>query len=181
MSDIGEDDWGAHWWTSEPTALERLVSSAEQVVEGVLQVMHPRAKIASDGALNEAQAWHILVVDDDSDQRELYENALRTFGGFQVVTACDGKDALKKALEQVPDAIVTDYAMPVMDGAELAARLALEESTRRIPVVIVSAFAGEIPRKVRLSCAAFLAKPCGLKELSRIVALAITAGREQTV
>jgi CheY-like chemotaxis protein len=115
------------------------------------------------------------VVDDDPDMRELFAWALRARYPYRVTTACNGLDALAKTCIVAFDAIVTDFWMPVLDGGQLAARLAADERTRHIPIVMASAFAERVPRDLRLSCAAFMAKPCEPDELSRLVALVIEA------
>jgi CheY-like chemotaxis protein len=64
------------------------------------------------------------------------------------------------ALATAPDAIVLDFSMPRMDGAEVLRRLKADERTRRIPVVMVTAVPELVARDARGSCAAFLEKPC---------------------
>jgi CheY-like chemotaxis protein len=92
-----------------------------------------------------------------------------------VTTASNGADALAKARALRPDAIVTDFSMPGVDGGQLMERLAAEERTRRIPIIMISGFAEEVPDHVRRSCAAFLAKPCDPEELWRLVTLVMAA------
>ena len=64
------------------------------------------------------------------------------------------------ALATAPDAIVLDFSMPKMDGAEVLRRLKADERTRSIPVVMVTAVPELVGRDARSSCAAFLEKPC---------------------
>lgn len=116
----------------------------------------------------------VLVVDDVDDQRELYALALRA-AGFRVMRAHDGHEAVRVARDWLPDLIVMDYSMPRMNGAQAMGLLAAEPSTARIPVVMISAFAGDVPRGARLGCAAFLAKPCLGDDLVRVVRLVIDA------
>jgi CheY-like chemotaxis protein len=117
----------------------------------------------------------VLVVDDVDDTRAMYVETLRA-AGFRVAEARDGREAVDKALgSPPPDIVVTDYSMPQMDGAEAARRLAGDPRTQQIPIVMLSAFPDVLPREVRLTCAAFLAKPCGPEELVRIVRLVLDA------
>jgi two-component system chemotaxis response regulator CheY len=116
----------------------------------------------------------VLVVDDIDDTRTMYAETLRA-AGFRVEEACNGREAIDKALGSPPDIVVTDYSMPQMDGAEAARRLAADPRMRQIPVVMISAFPDVLPREERLMCAAFLAKPCGPEELVRIVRLVLDA------
>jgi CheY-like chemotaxis protein len=62
-----------------------------------------------------------------------------------------------------------------MNGGELVEHLAEDEATRGTPVIMISAFADGVPREARLSCAAFLAKPCEPEDLAKLVALVIAA------
>jgi CheY-like chemotaxis protein len=116
----------------------------------------------------------VLVVDDEREVRDLLVQGLSNYG-FRVEEAADGAQAIEKASALRPDAIVMDFAMPGMNGGEAARRLAADETTRRIPIVLFSAFADRIPRDVRLGCAAFLAKPCTPDELGSLLHLIIAA------
>jgi CheY-like chemotaxis protein len=75
-----------------------------------------------------------LVVDDEPDQRFLLR---RTFerAGHEVADACDGAAALEAVREVLPDLVVTDMMMPVMDGAELIRRLRSDPATAGIPIL----------------------------------------------
>jgi CheY-like chemotaxis protein len=119
-------------------------------------------------------APRILVVDDVADTREMYGDALR-FAGFVVSEASNGAEALEQAIILRPDVIVMDFAMPLMDGGEAARRLAGDERTRSIPVVMISAFADAVPAEVRTQVAAFLAKPCQPDELAQLLRLVIAS------
>jgi DNA-binding response OmpR family regulator len=80
----------------------------------------------------------ILVVDD-----EIYIVHILDFSlgmeGYEVVTALDGEEALKKANETKPDLIVLDIMMPKMDGYETCKALKSDASTKDIPVILLSA------------------------------------------
>lgn len=79
----------------------------------------------------------ILVVDDNEDIRA-YVRSLFS-GGFCVLTASNGEEALKKAVREQPDLIISDVMMPVMDGMELCRRLKKELVTSHIPVILLTA------------------------------------------
>ena len=80
----------------------------------------------------------ILCVDDDTAMRETYRRELEK-RGYRVKVAGNGLDALKViATEGVPDLVLTDVAMPLMDGLELIKRLRDDPRTARTPIVIVS-------------------------------------------
>jgi len=81
----------------------------------------------------------VLIVDDDSETRSLLRLVLET-EGYEVVEAAHGEEALGLiGPNLLPDAIVTDLAMPVLNGVELIERLQSEPRTAAIPIVVVSA------------------------------------------
>ena len=81
----------------------------------------------------------VLVVDDDSDTRSLLRLILE-IEGFAVVEAAHGQEALAIIRPNpLPDVVVTDLKMPVLDGLALIERLRSEPSTVNIPIVVVSA------------------------------------------
>jgi CheY-like chemotaxis protein len=104
-----------------------------------------------------------LVIDDYDDTREMYAEVLR-LEGFSVEGASDGQEALQKAVKLLPDIIITDLYMPIMDGWETIRRLRADERTRRIPIIACTG--GEAPSGTHNSWAdVLLAKPCPLDTL----------------
>ena len=103
----------------------------------------------------------VLLVDDDRDTRALYGLILETFG-FKVVPAANGSQALELVGNKRPDIVVTDLAMPVMDGVELCLRLRALPSTREVPILAVSgqAWNGTDKRAREAGCNEVLLKPC---------------------
>ncbi len=81
----------------------------------------------------------ILVVDDDPDIRRMLDVELRSQGYSEVATAADGIEGLRQALALNPDLVILDLMMPHMDGFEMAARLQEDESTRGIPIIVLTA------------------------------------------
>ncbi len=80
----------------------------------------------------------ILVIDDELEVIELLKKRLEKTG-YQVVTATDGPQGFKTAMEQKPDLILLDIIMPEVDGLTVLRQLKAEGSTSRIPVVMVTA------------------------------------------
>ena len=80
----------------------------------------------------------VLVVDDTPDKRQLLETLLR-HSGYRVLTAGDGSEGLDAARAARPDLIISDVAMPVMDGIELCRRVRAEDGLRLTPLLLVSA------------------------------------------
>ena len=107
----------------------------------------------------------MLLVDDNRDMRDYVYRLLRS--RFQVVTAVNGRDALEKANEQMPDLVLSDVMMPEMDGFELLAALRKDQQTSSVPVVLLSARAGEDARIEGMESGAddYLVKPFTAREL----------------
>jgi len=100
-------------------------------------------------------------VDDDPVMRRLGEHALGNLGGMTVATAVDGEEALAAVERETPDAILLDYLMPGMDGAEVLAILKASPATRSIPVVVLTAVddEDELRQLVAGGAAGCLVKP----------------------
>ena len=110
----------------------------------------------------------VLIVDDRAEARDLYCACLE-FHGFDAQAAEDGASGIAMALANAPDAMVLDFSMPGMDGAEVLRRLKGDWRTRAIPVVMLTAIPELVDAVVRLACAAFLEKPCEPDVLVRTI------------
>jgi len=99
-----------------------------------------------------------LLVDDTSDNRDMYGEMLR-YGGYAVLEAADGLDALAVTVAELPNIIVMDICMPRMDGWEAIRRLRADPRTASIPVVALTAV-GWNAGAAGMECEAFLVKPC---------------------
>ena len=87
-------------------------------------------------------APRILVADDDEDILSLVAFRLER-SGCRVLKATDGEEALRLALEEVPDLAVLDVMMPKLDGHEVTRQIRANETTSRIPVILLTARAQE--------------------------------------
>ena len=108
----------------------------------------------------------ILCVDDEPQVLQLLKGWLAG-GGYDVLTAGSGAEALQTVQNALPDLILLDVVMPGMDGYTLCARLQEQEETANIPVIFVSAMGGE-PDKARafaLGAVDYAVKPIELKRL----------------
>ncbi len=83
------------------------------------------------------QPGRVLVVDDDSRLTFVVSAHLRR-AGFEVRTAANGRDGLAIAREYLPDVIVLDWSMPVMDGMEAIQQLKADPLTARIPIIMLT-------------------------------------------
>ncbi|MBW1965999.1 MAG: response regulator [Deltaproteobacteria bacterium] len=124
----------------------------------------------------------ILIVEDNVDTVDLLRKRLHA-DGFDTAEAYDGEEGLKKVAEYEPDLIVLDIMMPKLDGFEVCKRLKEDESTRYIPVLMLTA-KGDVDSTVKgldVGGDDYLAKPFDYKELvARIRSLlSIKAEREK--
>ena len=108
----------------------------------------------------------VLVVEDDKNQRLLYEQELK-LEGYEVVTAADGKDALEKIQEQLPDLIIMDINMPKMDGIETMGKIL--GKNREIPVIINTAYSNYKDNFMSWAADAYIVKSSDLSELKNTV------------
>ncbi|MBN1239198.1 MAG: response regulator [Gammaproteobacteria bacterium] len=131
------------------------------------------AQVAAGYAAGET----VLVVDDNADMREYVAGLLRRH--WQVATAADGAEALAAIRRQAPDLVLTDVLMPNVDGFELLHTLRGDASTASIPVVMLSARAGEEARVEGLEAGAddYLIKPFGPREVVARVGAQLTLAR----
>jgi CheY-like chemotaxis protein len=106
-------------------------------------------------------ARRVLVVDDDNDIREVAALALDVVGGWDVISAESGTDALALAQVEHPDAILLDVMMPGMDGPTTVTRLRELPEVADIPVIFLTAKTLQIDRQdwARLELAGIIAKP----------------------
>ena len=89
----------------------------------------------------EADCPTVLVIDDNSDIRSYVKSLLSN--EFRVLDAADGSEGIRLAMRYVPDVIVSDVMMPVMNGIECCEALKTDERTAHIPVILLTALAEE--------------------------------------
>lgn len=80
----------------------------------------------------------VLIADDETHILNVLSMKLKK-GGFNVLLAEDGAEALNLTRAELPDLIITDYQMPHMSGLELSSRLNSDPATQNIPVVLLTA------------------------------------------
>ena len=107
----------------------------------------------------------ILVVDDNVDVREYVAGLLGS--EYDVRQAADGREGVDAALKTVPDLIVCDVMMPVMDGLEMCRRVKQETATSHVPVILLTSNAQENQRAEGYDCGAdaYITKPFSSKVL----------------
>ncbi|MEU5785086.1 ATP-binding protein [Micromonospora lupini] len=129
-------------------------------------------------AADELAGARILVADDNSDMRA-YLSRLLAGQGWRVRSVTDGRQALDAIHQEPPDLVLTDVMMPVLDGFDLVRRLRADPATRALPVLVLSARAGEEASVVGLSLGAddYLVKPFAAAELIARIRTAIRRAR----
>ncbi len=119
----------------------------------------------------------ILVADDNADLRQYVQRLLSPL--YEVQLAADGMAALAAAREHPPDLVVADVMMPQLDGFGLLTSLRSDPRTRRVPVIMLSARAGEEARVGALTARAsdYVVKPFSARELLARVSTTLAAAR----
>ena len=108
----------------------------------------------------------VLLAEDNGDMRTYLQKLLQT-AGFEVITAIDGEEAFAMAALLRPDLVLSDVMMPKIDGLQLLASLRADAKLRDIPVLLLSARAGEEAKVEGLAAGAndYLTKPFSAREL----------------
>jgi len=126
--------------------------------------------------------YTVLLADDNADLRRYVKRLLES--DYRVIAVEDGEQAFTKAIEHIPDLILSDIMMPNLDGFELLKKLKNNLSTRNIPLIFLSARAGEEARVEGINAGAddYLTKPFSSKELLARVSnhIAISTARRKT-
>lgn len=119
----------------------------------------------------------VVVADDNADMRQYIERLLRS--RYDVVTVGDGLAALAEIRRQPPDLVLSDIMMPQLDGIDLLHALRADPAVRTIPVILLSARAGEESRIAGLEKGAddYLVKPFSAQELIARVATHLELSR----
>jgi len=120
---------------AENAIAERKQIKLNHIVDGE----HPDQDTENEEAL--ANAPLMLVVDDNADIRSVVKNLFQE--EYKVLEAADGKEGIDIALKTIPDIIISDVMMPHIDGVELSNTLKEDERTSHIPVILLTAKAGE--------------------------------------
>jgi len=122
----------------------------------------------------------ILVVDDEPEAVELIEFKLKE-AGFEVSSAAEGVEALKKARQFLPSLIVLDLMLPEIDGLEVCKILRRDPATAGIPIIMLTAKAAELDRILGLELGAddYITKPFSPRELVLRVKKILQRGKQE--
>lgn len=118
----------------------------------------------------------ILVVEDELTNREVAEVILKN-QGYDVLVAINGQEAIERAHADMPDLIVMDILMPILDGLSATREIKADPATAHIPILAVTAKASNSDRDAAeaAGCDGFLAKPYRNKALVETVRLFLPA------
>lgn len=142
--------------------------NAEQI-EAPLKLQDPPAPTEStslnDEDLIQREKEKLLIIDDDDDLREFIRQELSKY--YEIHEASDGEIGLQSAKEIIPDLIVSDVAMPKMNGIELCTKLKEDQLTQTIPLILLSGHSAEENKLQGLHAGAddYLAKPFEITKL----------------
>jgi PAS domain S-box-containing protein len=127
----------------------------------------PEQRAASESRMDQPRGRRarILIADDNADMREYVARILAP--AFQIVTVGDGNAAVEDVRRERPDLILADVMMPVLDGFGLVAKIRSDPRTVNIPIILLSARAGEESRMEGMDAGAddYLVKPFSAREL----------------
>ena len=116
----------------------------------------------------------VLLVDDENDLLRA-STLWMTSAGYDTLTACNGCEAVEKATEELPDAIVMDIRMPEKNGLTALAELKRQPCTKDIPVVMLSASLVDQECALDTGATCFLSKPYDGRHLINVVTSAISS------
>lgn len=121
-----------------------------------------KAPVDSDGSVNQCM---VLVIEDNRDIASYIGSLLSD--RYSVAYAANGEEGLQRAIDLVPDLIITDLMMPGMDGLELCRRVRADEVVNHIPIIVVTAKVSEQERVegIEAGADAYLSKPFNVDEL----------------
>ncbi|WP_255203350.1 ATP-binding protein [Myxococcus sp. AM011] len=155
------------------------VNEALRWLPGGLEVKSLELGAEVPEAENVAKGARILLADDNADMRAYLTSLLSR--SWEVEAVADGLAALESARARPPDLVLTDVMMPGLDGFGLLRELRADERTRRVPVTVLSARAGEEARieGLRAGVDDYLVKPFSARELLARVETQLTKARLQ--
>ena len=113
----------------------------------------------------------ILIVEDNPQNMRLVEMTLRS-GGYALLKATDGEEALDLATREQPDLIVMDMQLPKISGLEVTRRLRQLPTFSHVPIIALTAYAmkGDREKFIEAGCDAYVSKPINTRELPEMVA-----------
>ncbi len=108
----------------------------------------------------------VLVVEDHPDVLDILTLQMEAMG-FAVISANNGKEGVKKAIEEKPNLILMDIMMPGMDGREATRRIRSNQETKDVPILVITALTKESQLRecIKAGCNDYILKPFNCKDL----------------
>jgi CheY-like chemotaxis protein len=121
----------------------------------------------------------VLYVEDNDDNVYMMKMQFELLDGFEFLTAEDGEAGYVKARVELPDLVLMDLDLPIVDGWELTRRLKSDSTTRHIPVIALTAHAmpGSREQALAAGCDEFDTKPINFERLMQKVDFLLGSGR----
>ena len=112
----------------------------------------------------------ILVIEDTEDNRQIIRDLLTSFD-YELIEAVDGAEGVAMAQTHIPDLILMDIQLPVIDGYEATRRIRAIPALARVPIVAVTSYAlsGDEAKTREAGCDGYIAKPLMLREFLAMV------------
>ncbi|MDQ6859595.1 MAG: response regulator [Verrucomicrobiota bacterium] len=125
----------------------------------------------------------ILIIEDEQDVLDMLTTNLRKADAFDISTATDGAEGLRKAREERPSLIILDLMLPKMPGLEVCKALKNDAATKHIPIIMLTAKAEEIDRIVGLEFGAddYVTKPFSPREIALRIKAIMRRGKGDVV
>ena len=117
----------------------------------------------------------IMIVDDSTSVRQMVANTLG-MGGYEVVEAVDGQDALEKFAQRPSDLVITDLNMPLMDGIELVKQLRMQPGQRFLPIIMLTTESQDAKKQEGRAAgvSGWLVKPFKPEQILSVVKMVLT-------
>lgn len=169
---VTQPGYSAFVYTGEISSDNNSISFWEDM-ESILPVENLSEKAGATGSSfavpdqvrEQGSEYSILIIDDNADIRNYLRSTLQN--NYTILEAEDGKEGVKMAMKYVPDVVICDILMPVMDGIECCKMLKTELQTSHIPVIMLTACSLDEQRIVGFETGAdsYIAKPFNAKVL----------------
>src|SRR5262249_22587387 len=130
----------------------------------VMSSEYPEEEVVSEGIVGEGKPT-VLIVEDNEDFRFYLKDNLRAH--YTIIEASDGREGWRKVLSSHPQVVVSDISMPHMDGIQLCRKVRTDERTKQIPVILLTAMAGEagVLQGLQTGAADYITKPFNFEVL----------------
>jgi two-component system cell cycle response regulator DivK len=108
----------------------------------------------------------ILVVEDQEDNRQILRDLLRN-AGYELVEAENGEEAIAAVIRRLPDLILMDIQLPIMDGYEATRRIRTNPGLKSVPIIAVTSYAlaGDEEKALAAGCDGYICKPYSPRDL----------------